>query len=295
MLSIFRYPGGKSKVRLRILRLAPEAYAEFREPFVGGGGVFFGTPPVARWINDVHPGLIAVYHALRDRPAEFAAKCRAIPCAKKCVPGTGKGRNHAYQAHELQQAFCEAVVREDADEALRYFVLQRCSLMGRVVYGDAQRTCFTSPEGWDVVKGDRLERASEVLQGVRITQGDFEPLFSSPGEYTWVFADPPYIKDTLAAERSKLYQFSFTMADHERLADMARRCQHRVLLSYDDDPKGVARSLYRGFDIVEESWVYGGATSTTKKVGRELLLANYDLRSPEILARLNQNPADVAA
>lgn len=39
MLSIFRYPGGKSKVRSRILNLAPETYAKYREPFVGGGGV----------------------------------------------------------------------------------------------------------------------------------------------------------------------------------------------------------------------------------------------------------------
>lgn len=286
MLSIFRYPGGKSKVRSRILNLSPESYSEYREPFVGGGGVFFGTPAIPRWINDKHTGVVAVYEALRDRPEEFIAQCRAIPCAEDCVPGTGKGRNHAYRADELEAAFKEFVFREDVDEALRYFVLQRASFMGRVVYGDPQRTWYAAPEGWDVVKGERMERAAEALQGVKITQGDYEPVFRANGDNVWIFADPPYLCDSNAAERSKLYEHSFKIEDHERLADVVRQCPHRVLVSYDDDEKGMIRSLYRGFEIIAENRFYGGVTCTKRKISRELLIANYDLRPPQILARI---------
>jgi DNA adenine methylase len=295
MLSIFRYPGGKSKVRSRILSLAPDTYAEYREPFVGGGGVFFGVPPIPRWINDKHSGVVAVYRALRDRPEEFIEQCRAIPTAIECFPGTGKGRGHAFHADELERRFSEYVVSESENEALRYFVLQRCSLMGRVIYGDPQRTWFSAPEGWNVVNGDRLERAAEALQRVKITEGDFEPLLRSPGKQVWIYADPPYIADTLGAERSGLYQHSFSLEDHERLADSVKSCGHKVLLSYDDDRHGIVRKLYKGFEIIAESLRYGGAASTKKKQGSELLIANYELTAPHVVAKIGTAGQRIAA
>lgn len=295
MLSIFRYPGGKAKVRQKILDLAPEGYAEYREPFVGGGGVFFGTPPVSHWINDMHSGVVAVYTALRDRPDEFIAACRHIPTAEKCLLGTGKGRNKSYRAIDLERIFQQFVFDDCGDEALRYFVLQRCSFMGRVVYGDPQMTWYSAPEGWNVTKGDRLERAAEALQDVKITQGDFEPVLSNNGEDVWIFADPPYICDTEARQKGKLYQHSFSEQDHERLADVVRRCPHKVLMTYDDDPRGTVRSLYKGFDIVSESRFYGGVTCTKRKMSRELFIANYDLRADAILARVEKTDPQVAA
>lgn len=286
MKSLFRYPGGKNKVRRKIISRAPDNYTSYREPFVGGGGVFFGITPMPRWINDMHSGVIAVYRALRDRPDEFLAACRAIPCAFKCTPGTGKGRNRAFKAPELERLFIESAVNEEIDEALRYFVLQRCSMCGKVFYGLMRPSDFSAPEGWNVVKGDFLESCAETLQRVRVTQGDFAPLFIESGDEVWIYADPPYIKDTLAPRGSKLYAHSFSMADHERLAETVRRCPHQVLLSYDDDDWGIVRSLYKGFDLIEETWKYGGATTSKKTEGKELLVANYDLRSKVILARI---------
>jgi len=94
---IFRFPGGKSKksVRERILAKAPKGFHEnynewaFREPFIGGGGIFFGIPlTVSRWINDVDINLISVYKALKERPQEFIDACRNIEPAKKDEPLT---------------------------------------------------------------------------------------------------------------------------------------------------------------------------------------------------------------
>ena len=39
--SPLRYPGGKSRALKQILPLIPVNISEFREPFVGGGSVFF--------------------------------------------------------------------------------------------------------------------------------------------------------------------------------------------------------------------------------------------------------------
>ena len=96
MQSIFRYPGGKTKASVQqwIGAHKPPGVKEYREPFVGGGGIFFSLTATAfedRWINDKHPGLVAVYEALRDRPDDFIAKCRAIAPASDDDPLTEVG------------------------------------------------------------------------------------------------------------------------------------------------------------------------------------------------------------
>lgn len=106
MQSIFRYPGGKTKPAIQnwIISHIPEGCREYREAFVGGGGIFFGlhdgeTGDLCErpkrfeksWINDKHDGLIAVYTALRDRPQQFIAACREIAPAKPSDPMTPPG------------------------------------------------------------------------------------------------------------------------------------------------------------------------------------------------------------
>ena len=75
--SPLRYPGGKSRVAKRLLAYAPN-HCEYREPFVGGGALFFRKLKVERnWLSDLHPGLYALYVTLRDDFQAFASLCRA--------------------------------------------------------------------------------------------------------------------------------------------------------------------------------------------------------------------------
>ena len=41
MKSPLRYPGGKSKAIDFLMRYLPEDFSEYREPFMGGGSMFF--------------------------------------------------------------------------------------------------------------------------------------------------------------------------------------------------------------------------------------------------------------
>ena len=60
MRSPFRYPGAKGgKAAPLILSQAPRDYDEYREPFVGGGSIYFAHDQRKhRWINDIDPDLI---------------------------------------------------------------------------------------------------------------------------------------------------------------------------------------------------------------------------------------------
>jgi DNA adenine methylase len=285
MKSPFRYPGGKTKTSIQqwILSHRPAGVEEYREPFVGGGGVLFALEPSSvkrRWINDANEGLMSVYRALLERPAEFFAHCRQIEPARPDDPMTADGVDGGKpQNARLKAVFDELALNEGCDQALRYFFVNRTVFGGRVNYDRPSRLYFSKPEGWDIVKGDRLERAARHVVGTRLTCGDFQPLFATPGKGVWIYADPPYVCNTGFTGNSKLYQHNFTEEDHERLAVTVRKCKHKVCLSYDDDPDGMVRSLYpetAGFTFVKTEWAYNGSTNAKKDRGQELLILNYE-------------------
>jgi len=270
----YRYPGGKSKQKKLLRGYFPFVFEEFREPFAGGGVVFGIEREKKRWINDMNTDLIAVYLALRDRPTDFIQLCRSIPPAQPGEPTvlSEKGKPHNARLKQLFEA-----IKHDptVDRALRYYYLNRTSFAGRVFLNPEMidRLYYSNNRGWNLVTGDRLVKAAQHLEGVHITNGDFEPLFSTPGEECLIYADPPYVSDTETTRSGKLYQFGFTMEDHRRLADTIRACPHKVCLSYDDHP--VVRELYRDFFIHEAQWKYCGSSRKEKKVGKELVITNY--------------------
>ncbi len=274
-----RYPGGKSRqsIREQILNHASE-FLEYREPFCGGSGLFFGLPThKTRWINDINPHLIEVYKALKDRPKEFIDLCQSIPPAKLCEETVTSAGGTEYNKR-LYDLFYELRDNKNvSDPALRYFFLNRTGFAGRVILdGDRKdRTTFSNPDGWNIVATKKLPKAAAILKDARITCGDYEPLFYEPGSMVWIYADPPYCRDTELNDSSKLYQYGFSWEDHRNLAQVVHNTPHYVCVSYDDHP--FIRDLYNGLYIHEVSWTYCGTTSDKKNIGKEILITNYPL------------------
>lgn len=290
--TFLRYPGGKSKnsIRQKIYSKFPKYYEEYREAFVGGGGVFFGLDrsSVKRlWINDANAALIEVYNALRDRPEEFIESCRKIdpPLEEEPTVNSRENSRGGKQYNKrLKEVFDFFKYNNDCDQALRYFFLNRTVWGGRVNYDPDKesRLYFSNPQGWNIVKTDKLHIASEYLKNVRITALDFEHVLLEDGENVVIYADPPYIKDTVLSEQSKLYQFGFSMQDHIRFRDCVLKSKHKIIISYDDID--IIRLLYscKPFNIYEEEWVYCGTSSPKnsesqrkKKTGKELIITNF--------------------
>lgn len=283
MLSIFRYPGGKTKRAASewILSNKPMRVSEYREPFVGGGGVFFKMEKVEkRWINDINSGLVEVYRALAERPEDFISMCRETRPAVDGEDLTEPGpRGEARYPKRLVDEFDRVKLNTECDQAYRYFFINRTVFGGRVNYNIQSRLHFSNPGGWNIVDTDRLERAAKRLAGCKITCGSYQKLFREPGEDVWIYADPPYVVNSGLSKSSQLYQHNFTEEDHRNLAAVVKQCNpdtHKVAISYDDCD--LVRELYLesdGFWIKPMEWAYCGTTSDTKEVGKELLITNY--------------------
>ena len=289
---IFRYPGGKSRpyVQQQILRLLPDDISEYREGFLGGGGIFWGiSPSVKRWINDLDPNLMAVYFALRDRPDEFTRLCRMIPphSAADDHHGEGRLRVNLRLKSELERLYHD----DNADPALRYLFVNRLNWLGRVIYGQPSRVRLAHARGWDVVFSPDMGHAAQILKGTRITCEDYARLLSEPGEQVFIFLDPPYYRPRPMATSQRLYTHEFEeAADHEWLAEEVRKSPHRWMVCYNDC--AAVRALYRNYNFIENKWAYVGQHGNSKKIGRELVITNYDLTSEKTKRRSKPRPPE---
>ena len=193
MKSPFRYPGGKSRrgVQEKIRHHFPQKFREYREPFVGGGGVFFATSShLKRWINDMHSGLIAVYKAFEERPETFIGMCRNIePMGNEDeIPTKKKEKKYNRRLGQIFESFKTDTL---GDQALRYFFLNRTVWGGRVNYKIPSRLYYSNPEGWNIVRHKRLEEAADHVKGAKISCGDFAPLLEKSGDDVLIYCFLP--------------------------------------------------------------------------------------------------------
>jgi DNA adenine methylase len=279
--SPLRYPGGKARVAKLFSEYIPE-HAEYREVFAGGAALFFFKPRAeSDWLNDLHPGLYALYVSLRDRFEQFAELCREQQGDLRSIFGYWAGRK------DLMVATGEESVVE---RAVQYFYINRTVWTGRVIYDPTRRSrlYFSNPEGWSNLdkRLAHLARISQKLQGAKITCLPFEYCLADVSKRTFMYCDPPYMRDSVCPRTDKLYDKEFTLEAHELLARLLSKSKAKVMVSYDDCPE--TRKLYgsKPWRIVELQWKYCGRYAMTnenkagqikeKKVtGNELLILNY--------------------
>lgn len=264
--SPLRFPGGKSRGLEQIIPLIP-LFREFREPMVGGGSVFFRLkqmyPERKYWINDINYELYCFWKVAQQQNSALAAEILRI---RETTPD---GRKLFY---ELLERYGTG---DEFERAVRFFILNRISFSGTVDSGGFSEHAFYGRFTLSSIAN--LRQAEKVLEGVRITNWDYEQVLNEPGEEVFVFLDPPYYTATasrLYGRRGELHlQF-----DHERFARAVFACSHKWLITYDNCPE--IRHRFRDYCIVEWQLQYG-MTNYKKpfaRPGKELFIANYDIQ-----------------
>lgn len=272
--SPFRYPGGKYYARSQILKLIPEAYTSYIEPFAGGASIFFAkeksTPTL---LNDKDPELINCYVQIRDDVESLIELLSQV----KEPPNK-----------ELHSYYKNCYIPQNRQEqAFRWFLLNRISYSGIMKpnncywgYGDRYSM---KPERWP----ELLRKCSEKLQNVELGCHDFEAVITQAPKGAFLFIDPPY----WGGGQRRFYNPTFDKADHLRLFETLKRKNKDIvfLLTYDDALE--LKKYYQGWDcspmisINEVSWNYtlnrtddqlnGTSQRGKRSHGRELFIYNY--------------------
>ena len=271
--SPLRYPGGKSRALKQILPLIPVNISEFREPFVGGGSVFFairslfGSRIQSYWINDLNYDLYCFWKQTRDNGSSL------VEALTDTHANTTNGRTlfeKLTTAKDLLNRDREQL--SEFERAVRFFVLNRITFSGVVDSGGYSQSAYEKRFTNSSI--ERVKNICPYLSGVKITNEDYTQVLFHDGDDVFIFLDPPYWKAT----ESKLYGVRgelHTAFDHVQFAENMSKCRHKWLITYDDSP--VIRELFNFADIHEWTLQYGmnNYRKTTAARGNELFIKNY--------------------
>ncbi len=258
ILSPFRYPGSKARAVKFIKEVWEKSYHdEYREPLVGGGGVFFGKKKVKyNWLNDLDKELMITYKFIADPNLRI-----------KLIEKVSK----EIASKERHQEIKIWRPKTDLDIAYRYFYLNRTSysgIMKKPAWGYHPKKSVP-PSRW----GPRIELASRKLEGVKLTSLDYHEVINAlpTGNHVFIFVDPPYFK----ADQKRAYKFYFTLEDHIALCNVLKHTNYDFCLTYDDCEE--VRELYEWAEIYPVSWRYhtANARKAERKMGMELIISNF--------------------
>lgn len=264
--SPLRYPGGKSRALKHILPIIPK-FDEYREPFVGGGSVFFALKQLFSekeyWINDLNTDLYLFWDACKNNMDLLVSKVNEIQ-----ETGTD-GREIFNKLTDGTKDFT------NFERAVRFFILNRITFSGTIDSGGYSEQSFNGRFTDSSIK--RLEDIKEYVSNVKITNIDYETVVNKYGDNVFIFLDPPYLSTT----KSKLYGKKgnlHTTFDHERFAENMETCKHKWLITYDNSPE--IKKLFSFANIHEWELQYGmnNYKQASASKGKELFISNYDIQ-----------------
>ena len=255
---LFRFVGGKFYALKKLKPFWEVPHDEYREPMVGGGSVFFAKPKVRfNWLNDIDTELMTTYSVITN------------PC---------KRRELLFRLHdeiatkERHREIREYEPESDIDVAFRYYYLNRTSFSGKMVapvWGYREKRSVP-PRRWR----ERIIPCGKKMEGVTITNGDFERVIRTPSEgRTLLFIDPPYF----VKKNNSHYKHKFRYGDHLRLAELLKQTCHLFMLTYDDSAE--IRQLYKWAHVYDLDFIYrvenSQDNSGRRRNGNEVVITNY--------------------
>jgi len=272
IMPFVKWAGGKRQLLAQIKERMPERYNNYFEPFVGGGAVIFELLPANALINDINKALINTYRQICDVPEEFI---KAVNRLDEEMWEDGK----AYY-YSLREHYNDKLMRAEYDielAALFVFINKHCfnglyRVNGKglfnVPYNNSRRTSIDETV---------IIEISKYLQGITITDGDFEVACRGAQRGDFVFLDSPYAPLNPTSFESYTKE-GFDIESHRRLAEIydalsARGC-YCMLTNHNTE---LINELYgnKGYqiDIVNVKRMINSDASN--RVGEEVIICNY--------------------
>lgn len=242
-IPFLKWPGGKRWLIDQLIKMIPDDYIHYYEPFLGGGSVFFAIKPSHATISDINDELINLYIVMRDNPQELKGRM--------CAHNQLHSEDYYYQTRSVYPS-------DSIDQAARFLYLNRTCYNG--MYRVNKQGQFNVPIGtknncmYDI---DLFDSYSQMLKGARILKSDFSPVICSAGEKDLIFADPPYAVKKSATNFIKYNEKLFTWNDQIRL--------HRDLLKAKE--RG-ARIIHTNIDCAEIKELYIGSEFYVSELSR---------------------------
>jgi DNA adenine methylase len=243
-----KWAGGKGSLVRDLLKHAPSGFAEYHEPFLGGGAFFFALysrkVKFKAHLSDANSELIHAYETIRDEPEGLISILSRFQSEYDNAASKS--------AYYYDKRMWNPTSRIEA--AARLVFLNKTCYNG--LYRVNSRGEFNVPFGRyinpRIVDADNLRSVSRALHDTEaeLLSSDFKMTLGSYNKNDLVYFDPPYQPVSRTSSFTDYTPSGFAEEDQERLAEVFGRLVRRgctVLLSNSDTP--LTRRLYSEFDI----------------------------------------------
>ena len=228
--SPLRYPGGKSRAVIQILKCIPPHVTTVCAPFLGGGSIELAL--AARGIEvyayDNFKPLVHFWNELLHHPKQLSKQVQQFYPLTKA------------QFYDLQKNYDNLSTQQ---KTAAFYALNRASFSGVTFRGGM------SPHHPRFTKKAITQLATFTVNHLHVDCMDFKASISKH-PHDFLYLDPPYYN------AQKLYGDSndSTSFNHAALANLLHQ-RNNWILSYNDC--SYIRTLYKGFKIKPLKWNYG--------------------------------------
>lgn len=253
---IIKSAGGKTKLLPELLKLVPEKFDHYYEPFVGGGALFFELYNLGRFseatIGDNNPEIANLYDVVREAPGSL------IKMLRDRYGDTGRLVYEYDKDQYLKIRAQDPGSLGKIPRAARFMYLNktcynglwRVNSLGRfnVPMGRSKNPLICDEEG--------ILSASRALAVTSLLCGDFEDVLNAapePKAGDVVYFDPPYDPLESAGESFTRYtKEDFTWQNQIRLFVRAKYLARQgvTVIASNADTRRI-RQLWQDFNVVE--------------------------------------------
>ena len=269
-----RYPGGKSRAVTKMDQYFPDFrnYAEFREPFLGGGSVALYVtkkyPHLKITVNDLYEPLINFWVQLQQFGDELTVKIRQY---KSTHPEPDSAR----ELFNNSKGVINDKSLDDIERAAAFYIVNKCSFSG--LTESSSFSAQASNNNFSMRGIEKLPEYSSLISSWHINQYSYEYLMENDiHDSLFVYLDPPYdIKDNLYGRKGSMHK-GF---DHDRFAsDCDKHSNIHMMVSYNSDQ--LVKDRFKNWQAVEYAHTYTlrsvGEYMKDQQERKELLLLNYN-------------------
>src|SRR5713226_10143568 len=178
-----RWAGGKQQLKRTLLAFLPLDVTErtYREPFLGGGSLFFALQPKAAILSDANEHLIKCYELVRDQP-ELVARYLRFHALKNT-------KAHYYRVREEYNNS-----EFSAAQAARFIYLNKTCFNG--IFRVNSKGKFNVPYGRKespaIPDEAKLVRVAAALKSASLHASSFEQALDGAARGDFIYLDPPY-------------------------------------------------------------------------------------------------------
>jgi DNA adenine methylase len=265
-----KWAGGKWAIAARLEDLLPRDWRRrvYREPFLGGGAMFFRLQPERAVLSDAVGDLIDTYRIVHRQAGALIAQLEGL------------------RANHSTEQFYK--VRDDFNARCETSGVQRAAwliYLNKTCYNGLFRTnrggLFNVPVGRftkpAIADPENLHSCAAVLSRAELEHKGFEHLLDEARAGDMIYLDPPYVPISKTSSFSAYADGTFTLEDQARLARVFHELDARgCFLALSNSETKEVRELYAGYDFTS---IFAPRAISSKASTRgevmEVLIRNY--------------------